>query len=240
MLACEAVLHPLHRCGNGGSEGKEPPGIPAAGRMVSALSLGRNQNIPGGGPKTSPREVEPIRPSSDSQSLSPCLKAAAASPAPWPSAPGQWLLWGQELVRHPGRMREAGWHQPPWCPLRNWRAQPKRLGMSQPPCQGQQEVTSTAIGLSPSSSPGPQSPGARAPWCFLCLGPACPPTGSQRERSLGPAPPLPQLAAACQTWVCGAEVSCLGLWAQSKTHLGQPPNPGPCGISPSACPKHPA
>lgn len=51
--------------------------------------------------------------------------------------------------------------------------------MSQPPCQGQQEVTSTAKGLTPSGPPGPPSPGVRAPWCFFCLGPGHPPTGGQ-------------------------------------------------------------
>lgn len=83
------------------------------------------------------------------QHLSPYLKAAAASPRR-PSAPGWWLLWGQEVVRQPGTARDVGWHQPPWCPLRNWWAQSERSGMSQPPCQGQQEVTSTAMGLAQS------------------------------------------------------------------------------------------
>lgn len=131
--------------------GGEPgPGIPQQdthGRLPSAWPVTTPRKA---GTETSregpQKEVGTIR---LCQRLSPYLKAVVASPHR-PSAPGWWLLGGQELVRLPGRARDVGWHWPPRCPLRNWWAQPERSGMSQPPCQGQQEGTSTATGLAPS------------------------------------------------------------------------------------------
>lgn len=68
---------------------------------------------------------------------------------------------------------EVGWHQLPWCLLRNYQAQPERPGMSQSLRQGQQEVTSMAKGLAPFDTPpkalAPWDQGA--PWCLPCLGP---------------------------------------------------------------------
>lgn len=83
-------------------------------------------------------------------------------------------------------------------------------------------------------------PGTGAPWCFLCLGLGCwRPTQGGCRRSQSPTPPLPQLAVACQTWVCGAEVSHQGPWAQGEAPPRQPPQlwPAPC-TSPSMCPQY--
>lgn len=170
--------------------------------------------------------------------LSPYPKAAAASPRA-PSGPGWWLLGGQELVRRPGRARDVGWHQPPQCPLRNWWAQPERSGMSQLPCQGQQEMTSAAPGLVPSLAlpEVPPTSGVSGSSLEFSL-PRHSPEGDLRKRIQGPAPPtLPQLAAAHWARVCGAEVSCSELWPRVRPGPGSRPNPRlPC-ISPSVCPE---
>lgn len=126
--------------------------------------------------------------------LSPYPKAAAASPRA-PSGPGWWLLGGQELVRRPGRARDVGWHQPPQCPLRNWWAQPERSGMSQLPCQGQQEMTSAAPGWCRHwpCQRFPRPPGSRAPlWSFPCLD--TPQRGTSGRGFRAP-PPQP-----CHSW----------------------------------------
>lgn len=85
------------------------------------------------------------------QALSPRLQAAAASPPARLSAAGQRPLWGQEPVRH--TRGDEGRGPAHWCLLCNQRAQPERSGMSQLPCQGQQEAAWTATALPPSDPP---------------------------------------------------------------------------------------